>query len=113
MIKKYCEGLDCMICDEKEPCIYKIANKLAEKLQAKEQECEKLKKQVNKQKNVKVQLSKLSDRQLKEFCDMKQALDEIEKIVNVNINYYQDSWGTLAVKINSIKNIINKAKKNK
>lgn len=40
--KKYCEGLDCAICDEKEPCIYKIANELEEKLKAKEQECEKL-----------------------------------------------------------------------
>ena len=39
-IKKYCEGLDCAICDEKEPCIYKIANELQEQLQAKEQECE-------------------------------------------------------------------------
>ena len=39
-IKKYCEGLDCAICDEKEPCIYKIANKLEELLQAKEQEFE-------------------------------------------------------------------------
>ncbi len=38
-IKKYCDGLDCAICNEKEPCIYKIANELEEKLQAKEQEC--------------------------------------------------------------------------
>lgn len=38
-VKRYCEGLDCAICDEKEPCIYKIANELEEKLQAKEQEC--------------------------------------------------------------------------
>lgn len=42
-IKKYCEGLDCAICDEKEPCIYKIANDLQEQLSAKEQECEELK----------------------------------------------------------------------
>ena len=41
--KKYCEGLDCIICDEKEPCIYRIANKLQETLQLKEQECEQLK----------------------------------------------------------------------
>jgi hypothetical protein len=41
-IKKYCEGLDCAICDEKEPCIYKIANELQEQLKAKEQECEEL-----------------------------------------------------------------------
>lgn len=42
-IKKYCDGLDCAICNEKEPCIYKIANELEEKLQAKEQECDQLK----------------------------------------------------------------------
>lgn len=31
-IKKYCEGLDCSICGEKEPCIYKVANKLGQAL---------------------------------------------------------------------------------
>lgn len=41
--KRYCEGIDCAWCDEKEPCIYKIANDLEEKLLRKEQECEKLK----------------------------------------------------------------------
>lgn len=25
---KYCEGLDCEICNEKEPCIYRRANEL-------------------------------------------------------------------------------------
>ena len=43
MSKKYCEGIDCAWCDEKEPCIYKIANELEDKLTAKEQECERLK----------------------------------------------------------------------
>ena len=38
--KRYCEGIDCAWCNEKEPCIYKIANKLEEKLLRKEQECE-------------------------------------------------------------------------
>lgn len=37
-IKKYCDGLDCDICNEKEPCIYKIANELEEKLLAKERQ---------------------------------------------------------------------------
>lgn len=44
-IRKYCEGLDCAFCAEKEPCIYRIANRLEEQLKAKEQECEELKKQ--------------------------------------------------------------------
>lgn len=39
-IKKYCDGLDCSWCSEEEPCIYRIANKLKEELQAKEQECD-------------------------------------------------------------------------
>ena len=29
MVKKYCEGIDCQYCSEKEPCIYKIANRQA------------------------------------------------------------------------------------
>ena len=78
--KKYCSGLDCLTCDEAEPCIYRIANKLQEQLERKEQECDK----------------------------SKQALDEIEKIVN--IDYYQDSWTTLAIKIDNIREIINKTK---
>ena len=42
--RKYCDGIDCGWCAEKEPCIYKIANRLEEQLQSKEQECEELKK---------------------------------------------------------------------
>ena len=48
--------------------------------QRKEQECEKLKRLIAKQKNAKIQLSKLKDKQYKEFCDMKQALTEIKEI---------------------------------
>ena len=44
--KRYCEGIDCAWCSEKEPCIYKIANELEEKLLRKEQECEELKKTI-------------------------------------------------------------------
>ena len=42
-IKKYCSGLDCLTCDEVEPCIYRIANKLQEQLKRKEEEVEELK----------------------------------------------------------------------
>lgn len=42
-IKKYCSGIDCLTCDEVEPCIYRIANKLQEQLSRKQQECEELK----------------------------------------------------------------------
>ena len=37
-IKKYCLGIDCLTCDETEPCIYRIANKLQEQLKRKEEE---------------------------------------------------------------------------
>ena len=47
---------------------------------AKEQECEELKRLIAKQKNAKIQLSKLKDKQYKEFCDMKQTLIEIKEI---------------------------------
>lgn len=46
--KRYCEGIDCAWCDEKEPCIYKIANDLEEKLLRKEQECKGLIKRISK-----------------------------------------------------------------
>ena len=46
--KRYCEGIDCASCNEKEPCIYKIANELEEKLLRKEQECEELRQYHNK-----------------------------------------------------------------
>ena len=56
-------------------------NKLVDLYKAKEQECEELKRLISKQKNAKIQLSKLKDKQYKEFCDMKQTLTEIKEIV--------------------------------
>ena len=41
-IKKYCSGLDCLTCDEAEPCIYRIANELQKQLEQKDEECEEL-----------------------------------------------------------------------
>lgn len=71
-IKKYCEGL-CTICDEKEsgiyneePCIYKIANELEEKLKAKEQQIENLNKLTEQQNKDNINLTtKLGERILK------------------------------------------------
>ena len=37
-IKKYCSGIDCLTCNEAEPYIYRIANKLQEQLERKEEE---------------------------------------------------------------------------
>lgn len=70
-IKKYCEGLDCGICDEKEPCIYKIANELEEQLKAKEQECEELQshfKQIDESNKILYQ----------EKCELLQQLDQLK-----------------------------------
>lgn len=47
----------------------------------KEQECEELKRLIAKQSNAKIQLSKLKDKQYKEFCDMKQTLAEIKEML--------------------------------
>ena len=38
MDKKYCDGLDCDMCGESEPCIYREANELQKQLKRKEQE---------------------------------------------------------------------------
>ena len=61
-------------CKDNPNCYYK-------QLKRKEQECEELKRLISKQKNAKIQLSKLKDKQYKEFCDMKQTLIEIKEIV--------------------------------
>ena len=43
MNKKYCDGLDCAMCGESEPCIYKEANKLQKQIDMLEQELQKYK----------------------------------------------------------------------
>lgn len=70
-------------------------------LKRKEQECEELKEKINK-------YSKINEQDTKDFAKYSNALNEIEKIVNTD--YYQDSWGTLAIKVDNIKGIINKVK---
>jgi uncharacterized coiled-coil DUF342 family protein len=63
--KKYCEGIDCSWCGEKEPCIYKIANELEERLKAKEQECEAYKMEAEEGKEINAEL-KAENEELKE-----------------------------------------------
>ena len=48
MCKKYCDGLDCAMCGESEPCIYREANELQKQLKRKEQECEELVRRITK-----------------------------------------------------------------
>lgn len=77
-IKKYCEGLDCAICDEKEPCIYKIANELQEELLCKEQECERLKKEIYElTEEVSIDRALFS-----EIDQLKAELEEYKNVVN-------------------------------
>ena len=45
MAKKYCDGIDCQWCSEKEPCIYKIANRQAEIIEQTTKQYEALQKQ--------------------------------------------------------------------
>ena len=86
-IKKYCSGMDCLTCDETEPCIYRIANKLQEQLKRKEKECDKY----------------------------KQAFDEIEEIAKHNNFLVRDPFCGPGYRDLSgqILSIINKAKDGK
>ena len=69
--KRYCEGIDCAWCNEKEPCIYKIANELEEKLLRKEQECFQLA-------NVYHCLVKIANHRLNKIEDLQQQLDQLK-----------------------------------
>ena len=81
--KKYCEGLDCSVCDETEPCIYRIANKLQEQLKRKERECEQLKEEL---KGCRIGIKDMSIENT-EICKIsekyKRALEEIENYVQL------------------------------
>lgn len=93
------------LCKNNPNCHYK-------QLKHKEQECEELKKK--KEENEKFYLTRYANKDSRclelehEQNKYKQALAEIEKIVNAD--YYQDSWAALAIKIDSIKGIIDKRK---
>lgn len=81
-IKKYCSGIDYLTCDEVEPCIYRIANKLQEQLKRKEQECEELKQW---KKGAESLFKAQIDNTDKIIIRYKQALDEIKEIAEENI----------------------------
>ena len=75
--KRYCEGIDCAWCNEQEPCIYKIANELEEKLLRKEQECERLKEEVSLLKESNSKLQQIEDVNSLEKCYLQQ-LDQFK-----------------------------------
>ena len=122
-IKKYCSGIDCLTCDEAEPCIYRIANKLQEQLERKEDE-------------LRAQRNFTAQEQRKIYCvaydktcetgneckqkkcvfkdrlKYKQALDEIEEIAKHNNFLVRDPFCGPGYRDLSgqILNLINKAK---
>lgn len=59
MNKKYCDGLDCAMCDESEPCIYREANELQKQVETLEQELQKYKQVIT---NLDYALVGMSDR---------------------------------------------------
>ena len=59
MDKKYCDGLDCAMCGESEPCIYREANELQKQVDTLEQELKKCKQVIT---NIDCALVGMSDR---------------------------------------------------
>ena len=59
MDKKYCDGLDCAMCGESEPCLYREANELQKQVDTLEQELQKYKQVIT---NIDYALVGMSDR---------------------------------------------------
>ena len=59
MDKKYCDGLDCAMCGESEPCIYREANELQKQVETLDQELQKYKQAIT---NIDYALVGISDR---------------------------------------------------
>ena len=59
MDKKYCDGLDCAMCGESEPCIYREANELQKKVDTLGQELQKYKQAIT---NIDYALVGMNDR---------------------------------------------------
>ena len=59
MDKKYCDGLDCAMCGESEPCIYREANELQKQVDTLEQELQEYKQVIT---NIDYALVGMSDR---------------------------------------------------
>lgn len=90
-MKKYCEGLDCSICNQKEPCIYKEADKLLEQLSAE---------QLN-TKSLREDNKRLSE-ELKATEDTLEACDKEYRLVIGNYNMLIKQNREMAEKINTL-----------
>ena len=122
-IKKYCSGIDCLTCNEAEPCIYRIANKLQEQLKQKEEELQ-AQRNFTAQEQRKIYCvaydktcetgneCKQKKCVFKDRLKYKQALDEIEELAKHNNFLVRDPFcGTGYRDLSGqILSIINKAK---
>ena len=108
--KKYCEGLDCSVCDETEPCIYRIANKLQEQLKRKERERKQLKEELKECRIGIIDMSIESTEICKISEKYKRALDEIENYVRDNSDFDKSDKLTSNTGAYDILEIINKTK---
>lgn len=86
----------------------KIIDEQAKELDQLKVENEELKKEINYMEGYIRTVENARDEFAQELKQKERALDEIKKIIN--IDYYQDSWATLAIKIDNIREIINKIK---
>ena len=117
-MKKYCSGIDCLTCDEAEPCIYRIANKLQEQLNRKEEELQ-AQRNFTAQEQRKIYCvaydktcetgneCKQKGCVFKDRLKYKQALDEIEKYLDAQQKYFDGE------DYHNLLDIIDKAKDSK
>ena len=117
-MKKYCSGIDCLTCDEAEPCIYRIANKLQEQLNRKEEELQ-AQRNFTAQEQRKIYCvaydktcetgneCKQKRCVFKDRLKYKQALDEIEKYLDAQQKYFDGE------DYHNLLDIIDKAKDSK
>ena len=117
-MKKYCSGIDCLTCDEAEPCIYRIANKLQEQLNRKEEELQ-AQRNFTAQEQRKIYCAaydktcetgnecKQKKCVFKDRLRLKQALDEIEKYLDAQQKYFDGE------DYHNLLDIIDKAKDSK
>ena len=114
-IKKYCSGIDCLTCNEAEPCIYRIANKLQEQLERKEEELQ-AQRNFTAQEQRKIYCvaydetcetgneCKQKKCVFKDKLKYKQALDEIEKYLDAQQKYFDgEDYHNLLDIINKVK----------
>lgn len=93
-IKKYCSGIDCLTCDEPEPCIYRIANKLQEQLNRKEEEV----------KELNLENKRLGAELCGKLQNYMRALDEIERYLDAQQKYFDgEDYHNLLDIINEVK----------